>query len=139
MHPKLLSPIAECVTLAAVTVYQGIAYIGGIISDEDWSKITGPHGLVFVLIIGLLTLWIKSQRNDVATERRHKEALSAQKENFELLMEMNTTNADGLKALTVESIKANMRCIGAIESMDKNIQRLTVEMEDRLPKRKDAA
>lgn len=124
MHPKIsiVSSIAECATLATLSLVQGVRYIGGIIADEDWQKITGPHGLVFVLIIGLLTLWIKSQRNDAATERRHREAMEAQRE-----------YADELKSLTVEQTKNSMRFMASIDNMDKNIQRLTIEIEDRMP------
>jgi hypothetical protein len=43
----------------------------------------------------------------------------------------NKENADALKGLTVESIIAQGKATRAVEKMDANIQRLTVELAER--------
>lgn len=108
-------------------MWQGIATL---ISNDDWSRITGPHGLVFVLIIGLIVVWTKSVRDDAARERRHRETIATQQEHFKALLDLNEKTADDLKVLTVAATKAQMSSTNAIISMDHNIIRLTNEMAD---------
>lgn len=122
------SPVAAVIDfsmLAVLAVWQGIATL---ISPDDWSKITGPHGLVFVLIIGLTVVWTKSVRDDSARERRHRESIKTQEEHFNSLLVLNAKTADDLKILTVASTKAQLNATSAIIAMDQNILRLTNEM-----------
>jgi hypothetical protein len=124
-HP--LAVVADVVMLGFLAVWQGMATL---ISNDDWSRITGPHGLVFVLIIGLIVVWTKSVRDDAARERRHRETIKTQQDHFNALLELNEKTADDLKVLTVASTKAQMSATNAIISMDHNIIRLTNEMSD---------
>ena len=101
-----------------------------VISNEDWEKITGPHGLVFVLICGLIVVWTKSVKDDSARERRHRESIAAQEEHFKSLMAINAKTSNDLSVLTVAATKAQMTATGAIVSMDNNIVRLTNEISD---------
>lgn len=119
--------IADIVTLGFLASWQGTL---ALISSDDWNRITGPHGLVFVLIIGLIVLWTKSVRDDSARERRHKETIKSQQDNFKALLDLNGKTADDLRVLTVASTKAQMTSTNAIISMDHNIVRLTNEIAD---------
>jgi hypothetical protein len=134
MPHRLISFIApaftstlDIFTLGALALWQGLA---AFISADDWNRITGPHGLVFVLIIGLIVVWTKSVRDDAARERRHRETIAAQESHFAALIKMNDDNATDLKALTVAATKAQMTATNAIISMDHNIIRLTNELAD---------
>jgi len=119
--------IADIATLALLAVWQGLATL---FTDEDWNRITGPHGLVFVLIIGLIVVWAKSVKDDGHRERRHKEMIKSQQDHFDSLLNLNAKTADDLKVLTIASTKAQMSATNAIISMDHNIIRLTNELSD---------
>lgn len=119
--------LLDITMLGVLAVWQGLATL---FSSEDWNRITGPHGLVFVLIIGLIVVWTKSVRDDTARERRHKETIKSQQEHFNALIELNEKTASDLKVLTVASTKAQMSATNAIISMDHNIIRLTNELSD---------
>lgn len=128
--PYITTPFVAAIdifTLGFLAIWQGLATL---ISSDDWNKITGPHGLVFVLIIGLIVVWTKSVRDDAARERRHKETIQSQQQHFNSLIEMNEKTANDLKILTVASTKAQMSATNAIISMDHNIIRLTNELSD---------
>lgn len=134
MPHRLISYIApaftstlDIVTLGTLALWQGLSTL---ISSDDWNRITGPHGLVFVLLIGLIVVWTKSVRDDAARERRHRETIAAQEKHFATLIKMNGENANDLKALTVASTKAQMTATNAVISMDHNIIRLTNELAD---------
>jgi len=111
----------EVIGLAFLLAWQGFSAGLAIISDADWAKITGPHGLVFVLIIGLCVVWAKSCRDDVARERRHKETLVAQEEHFAALLSLNSKTAQDLKDLTIQSIKAQMMATAATVDLRKEL------------------
>lgn len=120
----------DILALAGLAVWQGLATLVALVSAEDWEKITGPHGLVFVLICGLIVVWTKSVRDDAAKERRHKETISTQQAHFKALLDLNEKGSEDLKVLTVASTKAQMAATNAIISMDHNIIRLTNELAD---------
>lgn len=124
------SPVANLIDGATLYFLAGYQAYFAFISDNDWAKITGPHGLVFVLVVGLIVIWTKSLRDDAARERRHREAISSQEEHFKLLINLNEKATEDLKVLTVASTKAQMSATNAIISMDHNIIRLTNELSD---------
>lgn len=122
--------IVEFLALSSLAIWQGFS---AMISPDTWEKITGPHGLVFVLIIGLIVVWTKSVRDDASRERRHKETIKSQQDHFEALIDLNEKTANDLKLLTVASTKAQMSSTNAIISMDHNIVRLTDEIAGHFP------
>jgi hypothetical protein len=133
---SLFTSIIDGTILTSLAVWKGSVMI---MSDDTWAKVTGPHGLVFALIIGLVVVWTKSVRDDASRERRHKETLKLQKEHFEKLIDINAKTAEDLTVLTVASTKAQMSATNAIISMDHNIVRLTNELADTVslkPRRK---
>jgi negative regulator of sigma E activity len=128
--PQQFSSVFDIIALSSLAVWQGISTIFAFISSDDWDKITGPNGLVFVLICGLIVIWTKSVRDDSAKERRHKESLAAQHQSFDSLLVLNTKTSEDLKILTVAATKAQLESTMAIQSMDQNIIRLTNEISD---------
>ena len=124
------SSVLDIIVLSTLAVWQGITTAIAFISNEDWEKITGPHGLVFVLICGLIIVWTKSVKDDAARERRHRESIKSQEDHFKSLLELNAKTAADLTILTVASNKAQILATNAIIAMDNNIIRLTNEMVD---------
>jgi hypothetical protein len=112
--------------LSTITVWQGVATI---LSADDWSRITGPHGLVFVLLIGLIVMWMKSVRDDASKERRHKESISAQEVHFKALLDLNAANANDLKILSIASTKAQLSATASIIALDNNIIELANHLD----------
>ena len=77
-----------------------------IISETDWQRITGPHGVAFVAIAAVIVLWVSGMRKDKREdERRVKEEQNREKRHSESLL-MQGENAKRLMELTVEGIKA---------------------------------
>lgn len=122
-----MSAIVEGMALSFLAIWK---LSSALVSQDYWDKLTGPHGLVFALIIGIIVIWSKSVRDDAARERRHKETIKTQEEHFQKLIDMNEKGANDLKILTVASTKAQMSSTNAIISMDHNIIRLTNELSD---------
>ena len=123
--------IFEGVVLGILAIANGCKYIAAMIADEDWQKLTGPYAFLFGLIIAVIVLWnsgrmreknenIRRAAEAVAREKQHSETLALQKENSQKLLD-----------LTAESIKAHGMSVGAIKSMDRTIQALTVELSER--------
>lgn len=125
--PSHITSIVEGSLLSILAIWKGsVAFI----STDQWDKLTGPHGLVFALVIGIIVIWSKAVRDDAARERRHKETIKAQERHFQDLIDLNEKTANDLKILTVASTKAQMSATNAIISMDHNIIRLTNELSD---------
>jgi len=91
------------------------------ISDEDWSKITGPNGVAFVAVMAVVVLWI-TRIGDAKKEdqRRAKEEESREKRHAELVA-TNRENAESLKALTVESMKIGIKVEHSLAEMAQQI------------------
>ena len=70
-----VSTAFDIIALTSLAIWQGVTTFAAFISNEDWEKITGPHGLVFILICGLIVVWTKSVKDDAARERRHRESI----------------------------------------------------------------
>jgi len=132
---SLFTHIAEGTVLTSLAVWQGAQsfYLG--LTESDWSKLTGPHGVAFAAVIAVIVLWAallayisKSRKEelaartveDAARERRHIE-----------LMNTQTAHAEKLIELTSQSITANINGTHAIETLSRNMQCLTMEIKDR--------
>lgn len=121
----------EGLLLAALAIANGLSYTMAVISDSDWDRITGPHGFLFGAVIAIGILWNAGRvREKNETKRRDKEE-EAREVRHAQLVATNRENAESLKALTVEAIKAQGKATHAIETMDRNIQHLTNQLADR--------
>ena len=124
----------EGLILAALALANGVSYALAVISDADWDRITGPHGFLFGAVVAIGILWNAGRvREKNESARRDKEEAAREARHAELVA-TNKANAESLKALTVESIKAQGKATHAIETMDRNIQRLTIEVADKIQK-----
>lgn len=114
----------EGVILGSIAAVSGARYAMTTISDGNWDKLIGPHSLTFGAVIAVIVLWtsrvVESRKQEAARERRHQETVS-----------MQGRNADKLLELTKESILAQGKATLAINSMDRTVQSLTIEIKDR--------
>lgn len=126
--PFAFSSMFEGITLSLIASYQLLAEA---IDETSWTRLTGAHGTLFVLAIGIIVLWNAARVREKKEDARRKDEGDARERQHTELVSTNKENAEGLKALTVESIKSNMKSTAAIENMDKHIQILTAEIRDR--------
>ncbi len=113
-----------------------------LISEQDWGRLLGPHGVAVAALMAVVALWLGNIRDkrilredlesrerreenrraveEASREKRHTESIRIQRE-----------NADKLIALTVENIKAAAHVTASIESVDRTIQTLADELKDR--------
>lgn len=109
----------EAVILGIALGWNWFCYQAAIISDEDWSKITGPHGVAFIAVCAVVVLWFnkltgeKSRSKELAAQmEREDERREAEERNKEKRHEENLAAsreyAEGMKALAVESMKTTI-------------------------------
>lgn len=121
MMDSPFSAILEGFLLALIACYKGGIIVGLIISDTDWSKITGPHGVAFLAVIAVIVLWgngLRRERNEelrrsneeIRREKRHAETIAMQRE-----------NSDKLIALTAKSIKAQAHVTASIDHLAREL------------------
>jgi hypothetical protein len=108
----------------------GLSFLA-IISETDWSRITGPHGVAFVAIAAVIVLWASGIRKDKREDERRTKEENAREGRHSESIAIQKDNAEKLVALTVENIKACGHVTQAIHSMDRTIQQLTHELGDR--------
>jgi heme exporter protein D len=106
------------------------------ISEQDWSRMLGPHGVAVVAILAVVALWVSgikeksAMKKDIEAReareeaRRTKEEESREKRHAESI-HLQTANSDKLLTITAENIKAQALVTAAISSMDRSIQDLT--------------
>jgi len=123
--------IIEGIFLGILAIGNGIKYMASMFSDADWQKMTGPYAFLFGLIIAVIVLWNSGRiREKNENSRRAAEAEAREKQHAETL-DLQKENSQKLMDLTAESIKAHGMAVGAIKSMDRTIQSLTLEISER--------
>lgn len=133
-----ISGLIEGLLLVTIALANGAQYVAAVITEADWLKITGPHGFLFGAIIAILVLWNAGRvREKNETKRRDREEESREKRHAELVA-TNKENAESLKALTVEGIRAQAKATAAqekateaVKDMDQSIQALARELSER--------
>jgi hypothetical protein len=121
------STVIEGLALSAVAAYQLAV---DLIDQTSWDRMTGEHGAVFLLAIGVVVLWnsgrvsrkdedARRAKEEESRERRHNESIAS-----------GAKNADELKALTVENIKSNIMVAQAIANMDRGVRDLSLEVRE---------
>jgi len=121
---------AEGIALGLLALYNGTRYVAGLISDEDWQKITGPHGVAFLAVTACIVLWLNGLRREKIEEKRRSREEAAREARHAENIAVQREAKDEVKALVVECVKSNAMVTAAITSIDKNNQRLTVEIEN---------
>jgi hypothetical protein len=119
----------ELITLGLLTIWQGVETVGSIISEQDWNRITGPHGVAFIACAACMILWGSSVARDRKEDRRRRAEDEARERRHAETIKLQSDNAESLKALTVENAKTNMRVANAIHSLDQSIKTLVLQNE----------
>ena len=132
-NPPQISHIVEGLCLGALAVWQGGAATITALTESDWSKLTGPHGVAFAAVIAVIVLWAallayisKSRKEELAArkvedearERRHTELVTTQKAHAEKLIE-----------LTSQSITANINGTHAVGTLSKSIEAMAEQVK----------
>jgi len=114
-----------------LAIYNGAAAMLAVISEADWNRALGPHGVAFISIVAVIVLWANGIATRKAEDKRRAEEIAS----------ANASRAELLEALK-ESIQSNQglteRCIAAVEkqtaatvAMDKTIQHHTTFLTDK--------
>ncbi len=115
-----------------LAIYNGAAAMLAVISEADWNRALGPHGVAFISIVAVVVMWDSGRRDRKAENTRRQDEIAS----------ANASRAELLKALK-ESIDSNndltKQCIRAIEcqkaatqAMDKTIQHHTTFLADKI-------
>ena len=123
-----MGQIAEGLALLLGSMLALSEHILGMLDPEVWRGLTGDHGALFGAVIIVAVLWASKLADSKRMDKRHDE-----------MMALQTSNATKLMALTAEAIKAHGLAIQAINSMDRTIQSLTIEVTDKIPNPKKHA
>jgi heme exporter protein D len=127
--PSWLLHTVEGISLSALSF---VAFI----SEQDWSRMLGPHGVAVVAILAVVALWVSgikeksAMKKDIEAReareeaRRTKEEESREKRHNESI-QLQTANSDKLLEITAENIKAQAKVTAALAFMDRSIQDLT--------------
>lgn len=141
MIPKIVTShhfqeVCQGALLTFLALYNGAAAVVGVITETDWNRMTGPHGVAFIAVIAVIGLWVdRKVEKRGEQKRRDKEDEAKEKRNQDLI--------DALKQLTESNHGLTERAIttiaeskAAIITLDRNIQRLTIEVSDKIPNRR---
>ena len=126
-----MNHLLEGTMIGILAVWTGTRTLASAISEGDWMKIKGPEGALFLSVVIIIVLWnagrvreknenTRRENEEKKRDDRHKEQLALQKD-----------NADKLIQLNVESILAQGKATQAINSMDRTMQALTIEIKER--------
>ena len=114
--------VAEASILAVLAVKSGYTYLSAAIGDDDWSKITGPHGVAFIAVIAVIVLWFNGLRREKNEEkRREKEELNREKRHSESIA-LQRENSKTLIDLNIQGIKAQGHAAGEIRALRKELE-----------------
>jgi hypothetical protein len=134
--------ILEGILVCGLAIWKTSSAVFLAITDHDWSRLLGPQGFTVGLIFAVVVLWSNGvldrrakEKREAAAQvkedaRREAEERAREKRHADLVT-TNRDNAESLKALTVECVKAIGKNTNATEKMDRNIQLLTVELSER--------
>ena len=121
-HRILTEPIAAAAVFTAS--------LTGWLTDKDWERLVGPWGGMLVSLCMVVVLLRHSakriSKEDTERERRHQESMELQTKLGERLDKQN----ESMQAVAIESIKAQAKVTGAIERLDSNAQRMTLEFRE---------
>jgi uncharacterized membrane protein YcjF (UPF0283 family) len=118
--PPVLMHTLEAVILGLALGWNGAAYLIALISESDWQRLTGPHGVAFIAVVAVVVLWLnklssdKARAKELATIEKKEDARRMAEEAARELRHAESLKASGeyahsMKALAVESMKVSMR------------------------------
>jgi flagellar biosynthesis component FlhA len=112
------------------------------VTETDWQRITGPHGVAFVAIAAVIVLWgsgirdkallrKETEEREIREEKRREKEESAREARHAESIKLQRENAEKLIGITVENIKAAGHVTQAINSMDRTIQQFSHDLGQR--------
>ena len=119
LPPVFLHSI-EAIILGLALGWNTMSYYAQIISERDWQRMTGPHGVAFIAVVAAVVLWLNkissdksrakelSEQDSKEDKRREAEELNKEKRHAETLAASHEY-AESMKALAVESMKVTMK------------------------------
>lgn len=130
--PPVLLHTLEAIVLGLALGWNGAMYLIALISESDWQRITGPHGVAFIAVIAVVVLWLNKLSSDKA--RVKERAIIEEKEDARRLAEeaaRELRHAESLKAsreyafqmqsLAVESMKVTMKVDHTLTELTKQL------------------
>lgn len=133
--------LCEFTALVSLAVLQGVHAVVNVLTEADWQKAFGPNGVAFVSVLATIILWGtflryqgQQRKDNIAREaredaRRDKEGEARERRHNDLIAS-NAKNAEDLKALTVESIKAQMIVANESKAHANNAQLLSINIHN---------
>ena len=137
MIPRILTSqhtqdVIQGILWGMLALYNGASALLAVITEADWNRALGPHGVAFLAVIAVVVLW----GNGIATrkaedKRRAEEIASANASRAELLSALKES-IDGNHELTKQCIKAIEKQTAATIAMEKTMQSHTVFLADKI-------
>lgn len=135
------SNVCELIAFTALAFYQGGVTAVAVLTENDWGKVFGPNGVAFVSVIACIILWgtfitsqSRSRKDALAREEREEERRRLEDEARERrhleLVRTNKENADDLKGLTAEAIKAQLIAAAESKTLANNHQMLSINVHN---------
>ena len=116
-----VSFVTEAALLSYLAIQNGLNLAASLISDEDWQRISGPHGVAFISVVAVIVLWVnglrreknedsRRVREEVRREARHAETIVLQRENSAKLIDLTiqSIKAQGAVALELKTFRKEM-------------------------------
>ena len=132
--------IIQGAILASVFAWNGTKAIFLALTESDWTRMMGPHGVAAVCILAVSILWATLVTYIVKAERRaarfHVESIGLYRENAESLKEMiyEQFKASGIVAKSNDLVaQSNLKVEHAINSMSNSITHLTIKVTEKCP------
>ena len=124
---QTLGFIFEAIALGFLTVWQGLSAIASLISNEDWDRITGPHGVAFVACAACLVLWLNAVNRDRKEDKRRIAEDAAKERRHEDSIRALNLYSEKVMGIAVDTAKTNMHVAEAIKSLDSTIKKLVLK------------
>lgn len=135
-----MSHCLEAAFLGLALGWNSTAYFLSIISDSDWSRMTGPHGVAFLAVAAVVVLWLNKMASDKSKAKELKEAearsearreedeANKEKRHLESRTDMHRF-AEDLKGLTADSIKAQLLTNASLSANNLKVAELVLSVD----------
>jgi predicted nucleic acid-binding Zn-ribbon protein len=138
--------LLEGAILLGLLGWNYFCYVASVLSDEDWGKLTGPHGVAFAAVVAVIVLWtnkLMSEREakkealrrelkedniraeqEAARDVRHKEALAT-----------SEAHAETMREFLVKSLEVNIETKQAIADLTTQLKQRPCQLMNPIPDR----
>lgn len=119
----------EGFTLLTLATWSGSNALATVVSEDDWTKITGPHGVAFIAVAAVIVLWtsrvLSERRSEKSQNDRHKELIAVNRENADDLKELQKQTTDAL----IRSASHQAESAAAMRTLSNSLSLLTIELQ----------